>query len=723
MSQAPPEQPNAQPKPELAQRLGAAHVGLREDLEVNRHLSNGQPYYVIRDPLTLKCNQLNQKDYQILTHITISQTLAEVFETLVKDGILKPSEENGFYRFVVMLHQLAFLNLPISDDKTLYKRYRARQRARLQEKLLGFLFLRIPLFDPDMFLDKTVNLVRWLYSTWFFFVWVSLIIAGTSIAVIKSEELFQPLSQMFNAQNMLILWFTLILLKLFHEFGHAYACKVFGGQVPEMGIFLIVMTPCAYVDVTSSWGFTRKWHRIVVGMGGMYIESIVAVIALMVWSLSTGSAAKQIAHNVFFLASVATVVMNINPLMRFDGYYIISDILEIPNLRQRSQRYVLQTLKKLFLGVPIPGRPISKKLAVILFVFGIAASAYRATVILSIATVIAMKAFIVGIGLAAFYILKELVRTVRNLTNYLWKAQECAHVRTRAVALSIILLTIIPAAFFTVPVPNSLHLLGQLARENEHVIHARQDGFVQEVFARPGQNVQPQQTLLKLENFNVSGQYYETQAGVRKADLELAAAPWQSSNQSLKKQRQAAAQAVHTEMTVRKQNLDHLEIKPETAGQLVMSLDQRDTGRYVKRGTPLATVVSGHWVVKTLASEQDITNAQSYLGQSAQFRLTAQPEISLTGTIVKISPQAQKEINLPALTTLGQGEIAIDPHTKQLATPYYEITIQLDNLEKHDPKNFRYGMTGNVKLTAPTRPLGIALTHKVKRFLNELNRE
>ncbi len=708
------------PKSELAERLSTAHVSLRPDLEIHRHLFHGVAQYVIRDPLTLKCCKLNHKDYTILTYITRDYALAEIFERLVAEGVMKPEEENGFYRYVVSLHQMALLNLPISNDKTLYKKFRARMTARKQEKLMSFFFLRVPLFDPDKFLTKYMSLVSWLFTKTFFMVWLMLMTIGGYIIAARYEDLMGSLTQMFDAKNVVFMWFILIVLKVFHELGHGFACKKFGGQVTEMGVFFIVMTPCAYVDVTSSWGFNRKINRLIVGLGGVYFESLIAVIALIVWSLSDGTTTQQLAHDVFFLASFATVLMNINPLMRFDGYYILSDYLEIPNLRQESQQYATNILKRITLGIPVKSNHSGWKIKSILFTFGIASSLYRSTVILSISIMIAMKAFIVGLGLAAFYIISQLYKILKRMTVYMWTAQESASVRGRAIVLNILILAVMPIALFTIPIPGELKATGQITCEKESVIHSLENGFITSISVKRGQQIASGSPMITLDNKEIENNLIELSTRSNKAKLELASASYQVNDPVLAEQQNAYFKAVNSELELCKMEYKNLVIAPNETGTVVACMDEKEIGSYVKKGTPVATIISGKWVIKLLISEQEMAGTDICLGQQASFRAAACPGNTFYGNIVSISPQGQREIEIPALTSLGQGNIAVNNEGKEMTTPHYLITIMLDD---NNNNVFRYGMTGTVKLGTYARPAGIELVHKIQRFINSLNKE
>ncbi|MCH7701788.1 MAG: hypothetical protein IID37_08875, partial [Planctomycetes bacterium] len=464
--------------PSPAQALRSVHVGLRGDLEVTRHVFRGQPAYVVRDPMTFQSQRLSPADYDVFVRIDSSQPLGAIFDSLVEQGKVEPTDEDGFYEFVMTLHRLAFLRLPLSDDKILYRRYAARVRARRREKIQGFLFLRVPVWNPDEFLNRTIRFARPLFSWAALAVWLCLLIVAGLVAASQWEALRRPAVGLLTVGNLPVMFGTLVLLKVLHEFGHAFACKRFGGHVPEMGVYLIIFTPCAYVDATACWGFTSKRQRLAVSLAGMYVESIIAAVALLIWASSDPSLLRDVAYNVVFLAGVVTVLFNINPLMRFDGYYILSDLLEIPNLRARASQYVVQELKRHLLGVTADSRPSGRRMRAILISYGVAASIYRVCLTLAIAGLLASKMLILGGILAVLYVGSTVVSLVRRVCVYLWFAKETSAIRRRAVALSILLLVLLPAGLALVPIPAHVRAEGVITSEHATYVRAQSAGFL-----------------------------------------------------------------------------------------------------------------------------------------------------------------------------------------------------------------------------------------------------
>jgi putative peptide zinc metalloprotease protein len=221
-------------KSSLAAQLGRVYVGLREDLEVTRHVFRGEPAYVVRDPITFTSQRLERRDYDVYVSIDSGRPLGEIFRELMDRGKLAVEDEERFFQFVVTLHRLGFLRLPVNDDRLLYRRHVARKDAAGRGRIMNLLFLRVPLWIPDAFLSRTVRFTWFLFTPWFLFLWLGWVGAALYVVFANWHDLNEPVSGVLAAANLPLLWVTLVVLKILHEFGHAYACKHYGGHVPEM---------------------------------------------------------------------------------------------------------------------------------------------------------------------------------------------------------------------------------------------------------------------------------------------------------------------------------------------------------------------------------------------------------------------------------------------------------------------------------------------------------
>lgn len=706
--------PVTTPKPSLAATLRTVHVGLREDLEVSRHDFRGEPCYVVRDPMTFQSQRLGIGEYEVFVSIHPERSLGDAFQELCTRNKMTPDDEDHFYDFVVRLHRLGFLQLPISDDKLLYQRYRARQQAKRREKMMSFLFLRIPLWNPDSFLERTKVVGRILFHPAFFAAWVLLVLSATFVGFSRWSELSQPLNGLLVAQNIPLLWTTLIVLKFFHEMGHAYSCKHYGGHVPETGAYLILFTPCAYLDATAAWGFPKRRHRITVSLAGMYVESLFAAIAIFVWASTEPSLLNSLAYNVVFLAGVTTVLFNINPLMRYDGYYILSDWLEIPNLRARATQQVQAKFKRWFLGISDPAGETSGRLGWILLTFGVFATLYRFALLFTLAAVLASKVLVVGIVLGFGYLVWTGYSAIRRLAAYLWHAPETAPVRTRAVAISVVLFLLAPAALLGIPLPGAVHAAGTLTQENESIIRATTDGFIAEVASTPGSEVNAGATLVRLSSDRPTELLARAAANLHAAGIRRDAL--RHSHPSKSAQQAVEAGRYAEELERAKRELAELDHRAPAPGVITQAPRATDVGLFVREGSPLATVSSGAWQVEAILTESQIVLAEAKVGDQAEFRPADDPVRGLVGRIVRIAPAGSRTVGFPELTQLGGGDIAVDPTTKTASQPFFVVTVQLPDTHSA----FKHGMTGQLRLSAAAEPLATSLARRASRFFDRI---
>ncbi|MBK8913506.1 MAG: HlyD family efflux transporter periplasmic adaptor subunit [Phycisphaerales bacterium] len=733
------------PKPRLADRLRNVRVSIRDDLTVTRHVLRGEPAYVVRDPLTFESHRFDAEDYAVFVSIDAARTLGETFDALVEQGRCGREAEEAFYQFVFGLHRLGFLQLPVADDAALYRRFSTRRDARNRQWATAFMSLKMPVCNPDEFLQRTLGFFRPLFTTTAFVLWLGLMLTAGVALYANWGRLHEPLAGVLTAGNLPLMWVTLIVLKTIHEFGHAYACRAFGAAVPEMGVILIFGTPCAYVDATASWSISSKRRRIIICLAGMYFESVAAALAVFVWAASGPGVLSSAAYNAMFLASVTTVLFNINPLMRYDGYYVLADLLEIPNLRQRATQFCTDLLKRVFVGVRLThAAPTDLRLGATLLSFGVCAGVYRVVLIFAIIAIIASKLYLVGLLLGCLVAAGTLWKIGSKVFGYLWFAAETAPVRTRAVALSAALLLGVPAALLLIPVQTGVSASGVLGRAEELVVRAQTPGFVSSVQAEIGAPADRDAPLVVLENPEEQEALQVARGAARIAELRRDAALAVSTAAAAPlDQRVEAARAAANEQARR---IAALEVRAPRDGDVLSALRPTEEGRYLHVGDAVATIAAGEWIVRALLSEDQTAAAEPRVGDRVEFRSAADPSSACFGVIERVTPSGSNRIAHPALTHLGGGPIAVNPAgagsgasaagssaagagahpagaggvspASAIATqPYFEITVRI---EPADGAVLAHGMTGRVRLSARSEPVGLHLFRRAVRFLDGL---
>ena len=328
----------------------------RRDLIYQRQTHLGKAWWIIKDPLSLKYFRFPEEACAALQMLDGNVSLHELKTALESRFPTRKMQYSEIQSLLGMLHQSGLVVADASGQGAqLYKRRVEQRRKKILGQLSSILWIRLPGVDPERFLVWLHPKVRWFFSTSGVLACILFALAALSLVTVHCGEFYDKLPslhQFFSAANLGWLMLALAFVKILHELGHGLACKHFGGECHEIGIMLLVMTPCLYCDTSDSWILPNKWHRAAIGAAGMYVEIIVASICTFVWWFTDPGLLHYLCLNIIFICSVSTIIFNSNPLLRYDGYYILSDVLEIPNLAQKSRTALIGLLRKWCLGLP-----------------------------------------------------------------------------------------------------------------------------------------------------------------------------------------------------------------------------------------------------------------------------------------------------------------------------------------------------------------------------------
>jgi len=704
--------PPAPPNPGLAARLKDAIVDLRGDLDISRHVFRDGPAYVVRDPITFATHRFDADDYIVLSALRRDWTLGQTFEHLVGIGELERPEEENFYAFVLDLHQRSLLTLPINNADALYQRFEKRRRAERLSRVLGVLFLRVPLVNPDRFLASTLPFFRWLFTTPALLVWVLANAAAIGLAATRWDELTAPVLTVIEGNNLFMLWGALIGLKVVHEFGHAYACKSFGGHVPEMGAFMILFTPVAYVDATDSWTFSKARERAIVTLGGVYFESIVGIIALFVWAATEVSTLHTLAYQIVVLSTVTTAAFNLNPLVRYDAYYLVSDLLAIPNLRARCQEALTGYLKRALFGVKPPPHSHTRRTRIGLALFGLAQAAYRVSMMLSIVAVLVLKFGRIGFLFAAVMLVLGPVKALASLARYVLTSAETAHARLRAVTVTFGSLALALAGAALIPLPWPIDARGVVSFERVDAVRAPVRGVLAAPLPAVGQTVHEGETLATLTNPDLDAHLAGLRAEHQTHEARVLFASLVSPVDGMEAEIDARRLDASVEQTAAE--LDSLDIKASLPGRI---LEHRAAGpgATVEQGDPILLYASGRPEAIFHVRGFEFDSLELAAGDSLTCRSAANPERDITGTITHIDRVASAIVDHRVLLAAPQGLVPMLPGSPRATEPYFEIRVALH------PADARLA-GAEVRASLPSHPRTAAevLKRRVIRFLNRV---
>src|SRR5438067_7434231 len=365
------------------ERRKLVRLRVRADLQITPQKYEGKTHHVVKDPVSLRYYRFNEQEYFVVKHFDGKHTLEDTqkeFERTFRPHRLTLEDLEGFAQQLLtaglVQHETA------QAGKTLYEKRRKQRRLQRIATISNILYIKLPVFDPDKILKRMLRYTRWIFTWWFLAASVGLMLSAVLLVMTHFDTFYKNLpeyQEFFQWNTILYLWIALGIVKVIHEFGHGLSCKAFGGECHEMGALFLCLSPCLYCNVSDSWTLPSKWKRIIISFAGIYVELVIAALATFVWwNAQNYPTLRHISLCVMVLCSISTVVFNANPLMRFDGYYILADWLEIPNLRDRANRMIKNITCEYGLGMEVQPEPYMETTRKALFItFAIVSYIYR----------------------------------------------------------------------------------------------------------------------------------------------------------------------------------------------------------------------------------------------------------------------------------------------------------------------------------------------------------
>jgi putative peptide zinc metalloprotease protein len=703
-------------------RVANLRLGLRPHVQVHRQFFRGRRWYVVQDPFNNQFFRLQPAAYEFVARLRPSKTVEEVWtQCMERDPQNAPGQED----IIRLLSQLYFANLlqydlP-GDSRKLFERYKQRRQREVQSWFLNIMFARFPLLDPDEFLNRWNPLIGRLISKTGAVLWLLVVGFALKIVIDRFPSLAQQSQGILAPSNLFLLYVGLILTKAVHEFGHAFVCKRFGGEVHVMGIMLLIFTPIPYMDATSSWAFRNRWHRVLVGASGMLVEIFLAACATFVWASTSPGVLHSLAYNMMFIASVSTVLFNANPLLRFDGYYILSDLLDIPNLHSQATGHLRHLAERYLFGWRKSESPAeTTREAVWLTVFGILSGIYRVVVFTGILLFVADRFLLAGIIMAIVCAISWVLVPIFKFLRYLATSPRLERSRPRAIAVTLGLVGIVVLFLSIIPFPHRFRAPGILrARQYAYVVNGA-SGYLDEVLVPSGTTVVRGTPLMRLHNSELElllsearAQHEETEALYRRA-LERETADLKP----VEERKQAIEQQI-------------ARLLEEQAGLTVLArqegvwvaLDLDDyVGSWVERGTAVGQIINPEafeFISTVDQSDASLLFEQGEMGAST-VRLYGQAEDRLMVVDQKIIPAEREVLPSVALGWLGGGEVAVDVQDRsglRTAEPFFEVRSGVE--PDSTGIAMLHGRTGKIRFQLTPKPL---LNQWIRRLRQLLQR-
>lgn len=719
----------------------------RPDLTARRQIYLGKSYWVVKEPIGLNYFRFQDEEYELLQKIDGNTSLDELkdwFEATFPPQKISPEE---LQQFIGMLHRsgLVIADVP-GQGKQLKKRRDERKKKERLGKFTNVLCISFKGFDPERLLNWMYPKFRWLFSLPVFIFSIILILSALTLVTVQFDTFYSKLPDFysfFSPTNGLWLMVILGLTKVVHEFGHGLSCKHFGGECHEMGVMILVLTPCLYCNVSDSWMLPSKWKRAAIGAAGMYIEVMLAAVATFIWWFTQTGTLNMICLNIIFVSSVSTIMFNANPLLRYDGYYILSDLVEIPNLRPKATAILSQKAALWFLGIEPPDDPFLPQRKQIFFaMYSIVAGIYRWFVLFSILWFMHQiwkpyKLDIIGYGIIAMSMIGLVGMPIYKVTKFFYVPGRMQKVKKLRFYLSLGGLAAIVAFILFVPLPHSVICTLEIRAHDADQVYVEVPGLLEKVFVKPGEQVTLHQELAKLKSIEMQmqltkleGEKNQYESGLKSLERQRysdpgATAKIQSIEEGLarvkkqieEQQSEAARLILRAPQAGTVMSPPWRPYKPGPDGQLPAwhgtPLQPRNLGAPLEEGSVFCLVGNPKKMEAVLYVDQGDIDFVG-IGQHVEIKLDELPFKTLEGTIKDVAPSESK-YSPEQLSTKAGGELATKTDEsgaeKPMSTAYQSLVLM------DDPNGqLRVGLRGRAKIQTAPQTIG----QRLKRLINQV---
>jgi putative peptide zinc metalloprotease protein len=734
----------------LSSSARALPIRKRPDLVARRQHYLGRSYWVVKDPVGLNYFRFQDEEFAILEMLDGEISLDEIKERFEDEFPPQKITLEELQQFLGMLHRngLVVADVP-GQGHQLRKRRDERKRKELLNAVSNILCIRFKGFDPERLLTSIYPYCRWFFSP--ITVALCCLLALSAVTLVAAQfDVFRSklpeYHQFFSIHNAFLLAVVLGITKVLHEFGHGLSCTHFGGECHEMGIMVLVLTPCLYCNVSDSWLLPSKWRRAAIGAAGIYVEVMLASVATYLWWFSEPGLFHNLCLNVMFISSVSTIVFNANPLLRYDGYYVLADLMEIPNLRQKATSILSRWLGQLCLGLEPPEDPfLPQRNQVFFILFTVAAAAYRWVVAFSICFFL-YKLFesynlkFVGecVVMASLYGL--LVMPLYQVGKFFYVPGRLDQVKKPRFYTSLGVLTAVLLAIFFLPLPHSVICTLEMEARDATPIYVEVPGRLVEVDVKPGEQVAAGQQLAQLQNIDIDLKIAELRGTAGEYEIRLKSLARQDRLDHRAGQQMAQVQealnAIKHELDDKLKDQRRLRLVASEAGTVLppplmprreendeklpawsgMPLDIENVGAYLEQGVRFCQIGDPKRLDAVLVIDQADRNIIRE-EQPVDITLEGFPATTLHTRITTIADEELK-VSPQRLATSKGGELPSKQDqltgVERPMSTSYQARAPID-----DPQGtFRLGIRGQARIYTKWLSLGARLWRLVSHTFN-----
>lgn len=715
---------------DLWYRVAGARPRVSPHARATRQRAGRSVWYIVEDPVAGEFYRITEAAYLFLGLLDGKRTVQQAFDACAAQlGDESPTQRECIDVLSRMqYHGVLSEDLPLGAAQVSKRRRDAAKKRRTQR--LGYgLSISIPLVNPEPLLERLAPAIRVAFSKWGLVVWLLTITAGMYFALSNLDQFAGQLNGILSPSNLIWLGVAFVILRAWHEFGHACAVKAFGGRCTELGLILMALViPFPYCDASASYRFPSSLHRVLVGAGGMIFETFLAAIAAVIWSVTEPGLVHTIAHNAMIISGVTTLAFNANPLLRYDGYYILTDLTATPNLWTRSRELLKFLLERLAFGIRSARPPILRDRAEfwLMFVYATLSYPYRFIVLGTIIWILWTQPAYFGLGVVLAIVaacLWIVWPALKSLSYLLWSSRLIGR-RARALGVVGATLAIVATLVGLVPFPAPAYATAVVYPRAYQTVRPNEDGFIDRVLVRVGDAVEVGQPLLLMSSPDLESDLARKRAAMERAIATADVAP-SGPRGDVYIADLIVAQA-RRDVERSQSRVDSLTVRATVAGRVAAlpgsstDLDAL-TGRFVTKGGA-AFVIADTDAPRFRALVVDREYGRAFAGQAPRIHVRIRGDAGrlISARIERIEPVASTQIFEAALTAPSGGEILMDPEDQsgsRSLRPHFLLDLA-PRLEADAPMPLP-GQRARVRLDGAREPLAQQWIRRVRQSLSD----
>jgi len=675
--------------------------------------ATGSPTFNLFDPVQSRYFKINWTQSLLFQFFRGGMTPEELTDEINKNTTATVKVE-GVLKFFQWAAHFGLLQQVKGADKIMEEVEKGKTNP-FKWLLFHYLYFRIPLINPDKFLSKTMHFVKPLGSRPALFIYLATMVVAVMTLMPNFQLYIATFPYFFNMEGLAYFALGIICVKIIHEFAHAYTAKYYGIYVPTMGVAFLVLWPVLYTDVTHGWRLSNRKHRLAISAAGVASELVLAGFATIGWLMTEPGIFNSILFVVSSSSWITSLFINLNPALKFDGYYLLSDLWGIDNMQTRAFAMARWKLRSSLLGVkaPPPEEDLSRRTIRGMVVYSVYTWIYRIFLYTAIALFVYYKfTKVLGVFLFLVEILIFFVWPVVSEVKELRALRKYFTTNPRLLITTSLIIVLI--LWLVIPLPHTQSFPGIVTAVEQQILYAPYSGEIDQLLIARGDDVVSGQPLIRLRSIDLNNQIKKQQVETEILQTQTNILGQSDQYRRLVGQKKAELAKAEEELKTSRERKEDMEIIAEVSGVVADWDDKLKLSQFVRQNQTFGLIIdSGQKKVVFFVPEKN--QRDLYLGQPMTFTIP-QPRREYSGTITKIGQARVEELEYPQLASQNYGELPTiepEPGTFRVVESYYPVEASLDE----ESGELKYGNLGTATVVGPWRSLIVEFWKTVQRVL------